>query len=80
MVQKIKAGTPRFEEGVAVPSQVGKSKEDWIGNQFRRIYDEALEDSIPSDMLSLLEQLDEQTSASGAQATDGEQSGEESSN
>ncbi|MBO0347352.1 NepR family anti-sigma factor [Roseibium limicola] len=58
MVQKVKAGTPHFAEGVAVPSQVGKSKEDWIGNQFRRIYDEALEDDIPNDMMDLLSQLD----------------------
>lgn len=61
MVQKVKAGEPRFADGVAVPSQVGKSKEDWIGSQFRRIYDEALEESIPNDMLALLDQLDEST-------------------
>ncbi|MFD1695881.1 NepR family anti-sigma factor [Roseibium aestuarii] len=58
MVQNVKAGKPRFSDGAAAPGQVGKTKEDWIGNQFRRIYDEALDDDIPDDMMSLLEQLD----------------------
>ena len=34
-------------------------KQDWIASQLRRVYDEALQEDIPADMLALLEQLDE---------------------
>jgi hypothetical protein len=36
----------------------GGRKEDRIANQLRQVYDEALRDPIPEDMLKLLEQLD----------------------
>ncbi len=40
------------------PGQGKGRKEDWIGNQLRRVYDEALQELIPEDMLRLLDQLD----------------------
>lgn len=38
-------------------------KHDWIARQLQRVYDEALEEQIPDDMLALLSKLDESTSA-----------------
>jgi hypothetical protein len=37
----------------------GTRKEDWIGRQLRKVYDEALHEEVPPDMLRLLDQLDE---------------------
>jgi hypothetical protein len=37
----------------------GVRKEDWIANHLKRVYDEALSDSIPQEMLDLLNALDE---------------------
>lgn len=37
----------------------GARKEDWIANQLRRVYDDALREAIPQDMLDLLKALDE---------------------
>jgi hypothetical protein len=39
--------------------RAGTRKQDWIGSHLRHVYDEALTESIPDDMLSLLNQLDE---------------------
>jgi hypothetical protein len=36
----------------------GGRKEDRIASQLRQVYDEALRDPIPEDMLKLLDQLD----------------------
>ncbi len=37
----------------------GMRKQDWIANQLRRVYDEALQEDIPADMMALLAKLDE---------------------
>ena len=37
----------------------GMRKQDWIANQLRRVYDEALQEDIPPDMMALLAKLDE---------------------
>ncbi len=37
----------------------GTRKEDWIANQFRRVYDDALTEAIPDGMLDLLKALDD---------------------
>lgn len=63
MAQKKASADPNLTDGLIVPSKVGKSKEDWIGNQLKRIYDEALTEDIPDDMMSLLDQLDTNASA-----------------
>jgi hypothetical protein len=41
------------------PGSVGARKQDWIASQLRRVYDEALQEEIPEDMLDLLRQLDD---------------------
>jgi hypothetical protein len=38
--------------------RTGARKEDRIANQLRQVYDEALREPIPEDMLKLLDQLD----------------------
>lgn len=43
-----KAGGPR----------TAGDKQDWIGDQLRRVYDEALHEDIPQEMLVLLDRLD----------------------
>jgi len=39
--------------------RVGTRKQDWIASQLRRVYDEALQEDIPADMLALLSRLDD---------------------
>ena len=34
------------------------SKGDWIGKQLRRVYDEALSEPLPEDLMSLLRRID----------------------
>ncbi|MFT3973014.1 MAG: NepR family anti-sigma factor [Amaricoccus sp.] len=34
-------------------------KHDWIARQLRRVYDEALDEEVPADMLAILAKLDE---------------------
>jgi len=36
----------------------GSRKEDWIGSQLRRVYDDALGEAIPQSMIDLLAELD----------------------
>ncbi len=45
--------------GTIAPKAGATSKEDWIGNQLKQVYDEALSEDIPEDMLLLLASLDE---------------------
>jgi hypothetical protein len=42
------------------PGRVGARKHEWIATQLRRVYDEALQEEIPPDMLALLDQLDQE--------------------
>ena len=48
------------QAGRGGPRRPGVRKQDWIANQLRRVYDEALQEDIPDDMLALLAKLDEQ--------------------
>ncbi len=41
------------------PAPPGNRKQDWIASQLRRVYDEALQEAIPEDMMELLNKLDE---------------------
>ena len=43
------------------PDAAAARKQDWIASQLRRVYDEALQEEIPADMLALLSKLDEAT-------------------
>ncbi|WP_029059257.1 NepR family anti-sigma factor [Stappia stellulata] len=45
--------------GIIKPTAGAKKKEDWIGNQLKKVYDEALCEDIPPDMLELLSALDD---------------------
>ena len=47
------------------PPRRGMRKQDWIANQLRRVYDEALQEAIPPDMLELLAKLDEKPEKEG---------------
>jgi hypothetical protein len=47
------------------PGKVGVRKEDWIGEQLRHVYDEALDEAIPDEMLALLRQLDDKAGGEG---------------
>jgi len=38
------------------------SKEDWIGRQLRRVFDDALSEPLPDDIMSLLERIDDEAS------------------
>jgi hypothetical protein len=40
------------------PSTQGE-KEDWIGRQLRRVFDSALSEPLPDDIMSLLERLED---------------------
>lgn len=44
--------------GGSRPPQGGGDGKDWIASQLKRVYDEALEEEIPPEMLALLEKLD----------------------
>ena len=43
------------------------SKGDWIGKQLRRVYDEALSEPLPDDLMSLLRRIDKPTGTPGAE-------------
>jgi hypothetical protein len=45
--------------GPVKPGRRGSRQQDWIANQLRRVYDEALQEDIPADMMALLAKLDE---------------------
>lgn len=50
----------------------GSRKEDWITLQFRRVYDDALQDAVPREMLDLLNELDEKNAPRDDEASDRE--------
>lgn len=50
----------RKEPSMPAPSaEDRKQKEDWIGRQLRRVFDDALSEPLPDDIMSLLERIDE---------------------
>lgn len=40
----------------------GVRKHDWIAKQLQRVYDEALDEDIPPEMMALLNKLDDPSS------------------
>ena len=54
MTKKDAGGEPPFR-----PGRAGAKKADWIGRQLQQVYDDALGEEIPADMLALLGKLDE---------------------
>ncbi len=53
-----KPGAPKPPKPLR-PARVSARQQDWIATQLRRVYDEALQEDIPPDMLALLNKLDE---------------------
>ncbi len=55
-------GGKDLAEGAAASKKTGRTaegrKDDWVGRQLRRVYDDALSEPIPDDLMSLLQQLD----------------------
>ena len=41
------------------PGGAGARKHDWIARQLRRVYEEALDEDIPPEMLAILGKLDD---------------------
>ncbi|MBB5753293.1 NepR family anti-sigma factor [Prosthecomicrobium pneumaticum] len=46
--------------------EVGPRKEDWIGRQLRRVFDDALAEPLPDDIMSLLESIDSKIATKAA--------------
>lgn len=59
MASKTLPDRPDSGFGIIKPTAAAKTKEDWIGNQLKKVYDEALSEDIPDDMLELLSALDD---------------------
>jgi len=43
------------------PAGTGSRKVDWIGDHLKQVYDEALQEAIPAEMLDLLNKLDDKS-------------------
>ena len=41
------------------PGTAGNRRADWIGSHLKQVYDEALNEAIPPEMLELLSKLDD---------------------
>lgn len=46
-------------------------KEDWIGRQLRRVFDNSLSEPLPDDIMSLLDRIDDEASSTGPKADKG---------
>jgi hypothetical protein len=57
-----KGGKDPAGAAAAKKEKVGRTpdgrKDDWVGRQLRRVYDDALSEPIPDDLMSLLQQID----------------------
>ncbi|MCX5513532.1 NepR family anti-sigma factor [Kaistia algarum] len=42
-----------------------RHKEDWIGRQLRRVFDDALNEPMPDDIMSLLERIEDDPGSRG---------------
>lgn len=42
-----------------------RQKEDWIGRQLRRVFDDALNEPMPDDIMSLLERIEDDPGSRG---------------
>ena len=70
MASKINPDRPDADFGLIRPAVGAKSKEDWIGSQLKKVYDDALSESIPDDMLDLLSALDKEKDGSDEEAAE----------
>ncbi|POF28420.1 NepR family anti-sigma factor [Roseibium marinum] len=62
MASKTNSKSAASDFGIINPTAGATTKEDWIGSQLKQVYDEALSESIPDDMLQLLSSLDDKGS------------------
>ena len=53
-------GGPVTVAGPVLVRAPGTRKEDWIAIELRRVYDDAVEEAIPQEMLELLNALDDE--------------------
>ncbi|WEK51710.1 MAG: NepR family anti-sigma factor [Candidatus Kaistia colombiensis] len=56
------AKSAEFRSASPVPNSQ-EEKEDWIGRQLRRVFDNALNEPLPDDIMSLLNRIDDETPA-----------------
>jgi hypothetical protein len=61
------SGDPKIPENGKISRRgvAASRKNDWISRHLRQVYDEALNEDIPADMLALLGKLDEPSSREG---------------
>lgn len=52
------AKSAEFRSAPSAANSQGE-KEDWIGRQLRRVFDNALSEPLPDDIMSLLDRLDD---------------------
>lgn len=50
---------PAAPRGSTSAKQAGPGKQDWIGANLRKVYDEALNEPVPDRLLALLEKIDQ---------------------
>jgi hypothetical protein len=48
------------------PGRPGTRRADWIGDHLKQVYDEALNETIPPEMLDLLAKLDDTDGGKGS--------------
>ncbi|WP_018181974.1 NepR family anti-sigma factor [Kaistia granuli] len=48
-----------FRSALAPEPSTQGEKEDWIGRQLRRVFDSALSEPLPDDIMSLLDRIDD---------------------
>ena len=54
-----KMPSPKKRETEPGPTNARRGKTDWIGEQFKRVYDATAQEPLPEDMQKLLDALDE---------------------
>jgi len=53
------AKSAEFRSPLPAPNSQ-EEKEDWIGRQLRRVFDNALNEPLPDDIMSLLNRIDDE--------------------
>lgn len=56
-----KDGRDLMQPPLSAPTMARDRKEDWIGRQLRRVFDDTLSEPLPDDIMSLLDRIDEQS-------------------
>jgi len=64
------AKSAEFRSALPTPNSQ-EEKEDWIGRQLRRVFDNALNEPLPNDIMSLLNRIDDEPAADDQKAPKG---------